>query len=37
LEALAFPFLVALVPLSHVPGIEEWSATGVRYVLGARR
>jgi len=36
-EALAFPFLVALVPLSHVPGIEEWSATGVRYVLGARR
>ncbi len=32
-DALAFPLLVALVPLSLIPGVDEVATTGVRYVL----
>jgi ubiquinone/menaquinone biosynthesis C-methylase UbiE len=35
-EALAFPLLVVLVPLARLPWLEEWTATGVRYVLRRR-
>ena len=32
-EAAVFPLLLAMVPLSRVPLLDEWTLTGVRYVL----
>jgi ubiquinone/menaquinone biosynthesis C-methylase UbiE len=32
-EAAALPLLLAAVPLSRVPLLEEWTVTGMRYVL----